>query len=62
MTAEQFPYPADLLSRLKLVSTRKGHRSGVIVTNTQSFYLNVSKIVLNTSGLVIPATADMGLR
>ncbi|MBT9429532.1 MULTISPECIES: hypothetical protein [Symbiopectobacterium] len=42
-----------------MTATREGQRSGVLVSNTLPFYLNVSKIALNASGATIPATADM---
>lgn len=51
--------PANVLSTVKVTATREGQRSGVVVSNTLPFYLNVSKIALNASGAAIPATADM---
>lgn len=51
--------PASLLSTMKVTSTRNGQRTGVIITNTQPFYLNLSRVQLSAGGNTQQAQAEM---
>lgn len=51
--------PSNIFPTIKVAPARDGQRSGVVITNTLPFYLNLGRIQLNATGVALQATADM---